>query len=586
MAQQPVPRQLYVQNVKSILQYNAVRNPGAPAVFLRDADDKPARVSYRKLLNYVNRIGTALLHCGLSDAHIAIIGKNSENWCYAFLSVLCGVGVAVPVDREMTADSILHVIRFASIKAVFADAGTQKKLKTIQKKLPKKMQIFSLEDADESAVPDADESAVPTVRSLMNDGESLIDEGDDSYMHRSIEPDALALLLFTSGTTDSAKAVMLSNRNLCADVMSVSRRVDLSSTDLTLCILPLHHAYQMICMLLMFYVGGSVSFCPGLRYISRDLTFYSPTLFVCVPLMLEKMHKKIFEQLSKQSGIKRVFTTGRMSSLLERFDWSDFRKFLYKLIHQAFGGKLRMIICGAAALNPDIARDFASFGLPVVIGYGLTECSPIVMCNSSTDPQYDTVGKPLDEVDIILDHVNDEGAGEICVKGPIVMLGYYKNKKATGAVLRDGWLHTGDLGFCDENGNYHITGRTKNVIVTKGGKNIYPEELETYLNNDPVVLESLIFGEAKDGDETVVVQVVPDEEAIKEKIGKEELSSDDVQNAVHDVVGRVNRLLPAYKAIRKVLIRRDRLDRTGTQKIKRKNDMPPDNQTDDSNKKE
>lgn len=561
MAQQTQLRQLYVQDVKSILQYNAVRNPGATAIRLRDDADGITCISYRKLLNYVNRIGTALLKRGLSGENIAVVGKNSEGWCYAFLAVLCGVGVAVPVDREMSAESLQHLIRFASIKAVFADASTRKKLHSIHKKLPKKLQVFSLE-------PQSDDG-VPSVYALIEEGESLIDEGDDRYMHRSIDPDALALLLFTSGTTDSAKAVMLSNRNLCADVMLVARRVALSSDDATLCVLPLHHAYQMICMLLMFYVGGNVSFCPGLRYLSRDLTLYSPTVFVSVPLMLEKMHKKIFEQLSKQSGIKRVFTTGRLSNLLERFDWSDFRKFVYKLIHQAFGGKLRMIICGAAALNPDLAKDFASFGLPVVIGYGLTECSPIVMCNDGDTPLPDTVGKPLDDVDVILDRIDENGAGEICVKGPVVMLGYYKDKKATAAVLQNGWLHTGDLGYCDENGNYHITGRTKNVIVTKGGKNIYPEELEGYLNNDPVVLESLIFGEARDGDETVVVQVVPDEDAIREKIGKDELSSDDVQNAVSDVVGRVNRLLPAYKAIRKVLIRKERFERTDTQKVKR-----------------
>ena len=568
MAQQPAARQLYVQNVKSIFQYNAVRNPGANAILLRDEEEKQVRVSYRKLLHYINRLGTALLRRGLGDAHIAIIGKNSENWCYAYLSVICGVGVAVPVDREMSSESLVNVIRFASVKAIFTDAATRKKLAAVQKKLPKKLQIFSLDSCDDNKVK--------SVEDLIQEGETLIDEGDDSYLHRNIDPDALALLLFTSGTTEQAKAVMLSNRNLCADVTLVARRVALTPQDTTLCVLPLHHAYQMICMLMMFYIGGCVSFCPGLRYTSRDLAFYSPTVFVCVPLMLEKMHKKIFEQLSKQSGIKRVFTTGRLSSLLERFDWSDFRKFIYKLIHQAFGGKLRLIICGAAALNPDLARDFASFGLPVVIGYGLTECSPIVMCNDANDPQPDSVGQPLDEIDVMLDQADAEGAGEICVRGPVVMLGYYKNKKATNAVLRDGWLHTGDLGYCDENGNFHITGRAKNVIVTKGGKNIYPEELEAYLNNDPVVLESLIFGEARDGDETVVVQVVPDEDAIKEKIGKEKLSNDDVQKAVRDVVGRVNRLLPAYKAIRKVLIRKDRLERTDTQKVIRQSDAQPD----------
>ena len=421
----------------------------------------------------------------------------------------------------------------------------------------------------------------------MREGESAIDAGDDSYMHRQIDPMALAVLLFTSGTTDNAKAVMLSNRNLCADLMLVSRRVHLNAQDSTLCVLPLHHAYQMVCMLMMLYVGGSVSFCSGLRHVSRDLGFFSPSVFATVPLMLEKMHTKIFAELSKQSGIKRVFSTGRLSSLLERFELTDFRRFVYKLIHQAFGGRLRMIICGAAALNPDIARDFASFGFPVVIGYGLTECSPIVMCNDPSDALPDTVGLPLDEVDVIIDQMNDDGTGELCVRGPIVMLGYYKNKKATAAVMKDGWFHTGDLACCDKNGYYHITGRTKNVIVTKGGKNIYPEELEAYLNNDPVVLESLIFGDEENGDETVAVQVVPDEEAIKEKIGKQELSGDDVNNAVRDVIGRINRLLPNYKTIRRVLIRREKLDRGGMQKLKRKKEQAePDPEPEDAPDKE
>ena len=561
MAQPTAPRQLYVQTIKSMLQYNAVRNPGATAFVLRDKNGEKVRVSYRKLLNTVNRLGTSLLRRDLGGAHIALIGKNSANWSFAFLSVLCGAGVAVPIDREMTADSLLHVIRFTSVKAVFADAAALKKLKSVEKKLPKKLHIFSLEASAES---------MPTIDDLISEGESRIDEGDDSYMHRNIDSEALALLLFTSGTTDNAKAVMLSNQNLCAELMLVARRVQLTAQDSTLCVLPMHHAYQMICMLMMLYVGGCVSFCPGLRYVSRDLSFYSPTVFVTVPLMLEKMHAKFFAELSKQSGIKRVFATGRLSGLLERFDWTDFRKFVFKLIHQAFGGRLRMIICGAAALNPDIARDFASFGLPVVIGYGLTECSPIVMCNTPENALPDGVGQPLDEVTVVVEHINEDGAGELCVKGPVVMLGYYKNKKATAAVMRDGWFHTGDLGFCDESGNYHITGRTKNVIVTKGGKNIYPEELEAYLNNDPVVLESLIFGDEQDGDETVAVQVVPDEEAIKEKIGKDELSVDDVKNAVHDVVVRINRRLPNYKTIRRVLIRKEKFERGGTQKIRRK----------------
>ena len=564
MTQEQTPRQLHIQSIKSILQFNAVRNPGAPALVLRGSDGAQVRVSYRKLLNTVNRLGTALLHRGLSGAHIAIVGRNSDAWCHAFLAVVCGVGVAVPVDRDMSPDSMLHLFRYAGVKAVFADSATLKKLLDAEKKLAKKLKLFIM-DNDSSA-------EFPTLIQLMDEGESLIDEGDDAFINRQIDPDALAVLLFTSGTTDHAKAVMLSNHNICADLMLVSRRVDLTQRDSTLCVLPLHHAYQLTSMLLILYVGGSVSFCSGLRSVSRDLSFFSPSVFVTVPLMLEKMHKRIFEQLSKQSGMKRAFISGRLSTLLERFDRPDLRRFVFKIVYQAFGGRLRMIICGAAPLNPEIARDFALFGLPVIIGYGLTECSPIVMCNCLEKPLPDSVGQPLDEVSVKIVDPDESGAGELYVKGPVVMLGYYKNKKASAAVLCDGWFRTGDLGYCDPNGNYHITGRSKNVIVTKGGKNIYPEELEAYLNSDPVVLESLIFGEENNGDETVAVEVVPDEDVIREKTGKNELTNDDVQNAVFDVIRRLNRALPSYKTIRRVLIRREKLERNGSQKVNRNPD--------------
>ena len=287
MIQDTSQRQLYIQNIKSILQYNAVRNPGSTAVKMRAKDGTLTRVSYRKPLNIVNRLGTALLHRGLSDAHVAIVGKNSANWCYAFLSVVSGVGVAVPVDHDMSADSLIHLIRFASVKALFVDRVTYQKLLGFGKKLPKKIQLFSLEEDDDGTLP--------SVQRLTEEGEAFIDDGDDSFLHRFIDPDALAVLMFTSGTTGNAKAVMLSNSNLCSDIMLVARRVDLNQQDSTLCVLPMHHAYQMICMLLMFYVGGSVSFCPGLRYVSQDLTFFAPSVFVTVPLMLEKMHKKINE---------------------------------------------------------------------------------------------------------------------------------------------------------------------------------------------------------------------------------------------------------------------------------------------------
>ena len=559
----------YVQTLMHMLLNHARQFPDQRALLYRSTDGELAFYTFSELLESVQRLGTALLSRGLSGRNIAVIGKNSVSWVLTYFAVSCGVGVVVPVEREMDEESLANILRYASVRAVFADEKTLEKLRSIQKKLPKKLLLFSLEEEAEG---------FETCFDLMRAGEALIDGGDDSYIRRLIDPDAMAFLLFTSGTTGNAKGVMLSHRNLCSDIMSVARRMQLSPDDSTLCLLPLHHTYQAMALLTTLYAGGSAAFCKSLREMSKDLSFFRPTVITTVPLMLEKMHGKIMQQLSKQSGIKRSFATGKMSFLMQRFDWKDLRKFVYSAVYDEFGGRLRMIIVGAAPLNPDIAKDFASFGCPVIIGYGLTECSPIIMCNPPNSAFPDGVGKPLDTVQVILKDQDESGAGEICVKGPMVMLGYYKNKKATRQVLENGWLRTGDLGYCDENGNYHITGRSKNVIVTKGGKNIYPEEIEFYLNRDPLVLESLIFNDQNSAQEVVVAEVVPDEDAIREQLHKEDLTGEDIERAVSDAIKRTNRKLPAYKAIRRVFIRKEGLEKTGMQKVRREkpNEPPPE----------
>ncbi len=552
---------LYVQTLMQMLLNQAQQFPQKRAFLYRTKDGTLGYYTYHKLLLCVQRLGSALLDRGLEGRHIAIVGKNSISWALTYLAVSCGVGVVVPIEREMQEDSLVNILHYAGIRAVFADKATLQKLFALRKKLPKKLMLFSLEET-----PLESEA---TCFDLMREGETLLNAGFDAYTNRLIDPNEMAFLLFTSGTTGNAKGVMLSHRNLCSDIMSVAGRMRLTQNDSTLCLLPLHHSYQAISMLTVLYVGGTVSFCESLRAMANDLTFYQPTVITLVPLMLEKIHKKILEQLSKQTGLKRSLTSGKMSFLMQRFEWKDLRKFAYSAVHAVFGGRLRMIIVGAAPLNPDVAKDFSSFGYPVIIGYGLTECSPIIMCNDPDHVQPDGVGKPLDTVQVIIENSDESGAGEICVKGPMVMLGYYKNKKATQQVLQNGWLRTGDLGYCDENGNYHITGRSKNVIVTKGGKNIYPEEIEYYLNRDPLVLESLIFGGDDASQESVAATVVPDEAAIKEQLHKEQLTNEDIQKAVTDSVRRINRLLPAYKAIRRVFIRKNALDKTSLQKVQR-----------------
>ncbi len=546
-----------VGTLRDMLYYNAIRYGLRTAVELPDG----SAVTYKRLLRHVNYLGTALLKkLSLSGKNVALCGKNSYEWCVSYFAVSCGNSAVVPLDREMDAEGIWNAIAFSGCKAAICDERVCQKLLSARKRLPHGFKLICF-----------GESQLPNVLSfgeLLSEGETLLKGGCRDYTGLELPNDKMRFLIFTSGTTGNAKAVMLSHENLISDLQGVLDRIGLSCSDSTLCVLPLHHTYQTIVMLAVLYIGGSVSFCSSLRHMSDDLSRFKPTVFVTVPLMLEKMHTRILKKLASQSGLKRVFTIGKVSQTLVKHA-PELKKVMYHIIHEAFGGRVRMIICGAAALNIGVATDFFSFGLPVVIGYGLTECSPIVICNSAASPRADSVGTPLDNCVVTVEDPDDNGIGELCVSGPMVMLGYYKNKKATSIVKEGGVFHTGDLGYCDKDGYYHITGRSKNVIVTKGGKNIYPEEIEFYLNSDPVVLESLIFGEEKRGDEAVVAQVVPDEDAIREKLQKQELTHDDIEGAVSDVVKGINKKLPSYKSIRRFSIRRREFEKTSTQKIKR-----------------
>ncbi len=547
-----------IETLRDMLYHNALRYGLRSAAVLPDG----SAVSYKQLLRHVNQLGTAIFkELSLSGKNIALCGKNCYEWCVAYFAVSCGNAAVVPLDREMDAEGIWNAIAFSSCKGAICDEKVCQKLLSAKKRLPHGFKLISFSKTGLSGV-------TASIPELFSKGEWLLKNGVHDYTDAELPKEKMRFLIFTSGTTGNAKAVMLSHENIVSDLQGVLSRIGLSCADSTLCVLPLHHTYQTIVMLAVLYIGGSVGFCPSLRRMGEALSVFKPTVFVTVPLMLEKMHTRILKKLSSQSGIKRVFTIGRVSQTLIKYA-PDLRKRMYHVIHEAFGGNVRMIICGAAALNVDVAEDFFSFGLPVIIGYGLTECSPIVLCNSAANPLSKSVGTPLENCTVTVQNQDDNGIGEICVDGPMVMLGYYKNKKATALAKKGGVFHTGDLGYRDSSGNYHITGRSKNVIVTKGGKNIYPEEIEFYLNSDPVVLESLIFGEEKKGDEAVVAQVVPDEEAIKEKLQKNELTHDDIEGAVSDVVKGINKKLPSYKSIHRFSIRRREFEKTSTQKIKR-----------------
>lgn len=523
-----------------------------PAFALKNQNGKIKYITYKDYYNDVLRFADILENkLKLKDEKIAICMKNCYEWCVSYMALYSAVAVVVPLDKDTIEEDLINIFSFADVKAAIVDKSNAEKLLKIYDRLPDGFKIISTEEVCDERIIDFYSFAKSDTTHIYN-------------KNISTDPDKLAVLLFTSGTTGMAKGVMLSNKNILSDITAVSACFDLSCNDSTLCVLPLHHAYQSTVFLVILFCGGCVSFNERLRHIQSDLKAYNPTVFVTVPLMLEKMHDKIIKEIS---GNKETHDKFMLSSETSKHA-DDIKNQIHKKICDTFGKNLRFIVTGAAMMNEKAARDYTSFGIPVIIGYGLTECSPIAICNTQIDPRPDSIGKPIKTADVRIDRPDEYGVGEICIKGPMVMLGYYKNQEQTDEVIKDGWLHTGDNGYVDSDGFYHISGRIKNVIVTKNGKNIYPEELEYYLNGDPYIEESFVFSDGKEN-ETVTATIVPDIEAIKHLLEKKVLIDEDIETVINEAVRKLNKKLPSYKHIKKINIRQSGLEKTATSKIKR-----------------
>ncbi|MHB8064668.1 MAG: AMP-binding protein, partial [Ruminiclostridium sp.] len=410
-------------------------------------------------------------------------------------------------------------------------------------------------------------------RGLIKKGKALIASGDKSYLEVEIDENKMCALIYTSGTTDLAKGVMLSSKNIVSDVLAVCSMLYLDENDSALSILPLHHTYECTAgFLVMMYNGCCLSFNEGLKHIVTNLQETKPTILMLVPLILENMHKKIIKQASKNIFSKvKLNVALEVSNFLYYFLKIDIRKKLFKQILNVFGGKVRLVISGAAAINPDVSNDLCAMGIRIVQGYGLTECSPIVAVNNDRGYRSDSAGKALAGMEIRVEDIGDDGIGELVISGDNVMLGYYENPVATLKVLRNGCLYTGDLGYIDEEGYIYITGRKKNVIVTKNGKNIFPEEVEAYLTKCPYVKESLVWGrfDEESGETDVNAQIVVDMDEIKEKLNLSRISKDEIYRIIQAEVKEINKQMPLYKRIKNFTIREEEFVKTTTKKIKR-----------------
>lgn len=514
-------------------------------------------VTYEQFKNDVVSLGTSLIDKGFLNRRIAVIGKNSYNWCISYMAATI-VGIVVPIDKELHTDD---VINFMNVSQTVCILGDDKNLSSILDNIQK------VENPDTEFI-----TFEKNFASVLEAGKKSYENGNTKFDDITIDPDELRILLFTSGTTGSAKGVCLSQRNICSNILSIYGIVKVKRSDLFLSILPLHHTYECtIGFLLPIYSGASVAHCEGLRYIAKNMQEYHPSVILCVPLLLENLHKNIVKNMNKTLPEKYRNSNGENPySSLPFF----MKKIVRNKVKNTLGGRLRVFIVGAAAANPNILSDFRDLKLNTLQGYGLTECAPLVAGNTDFFQRDDSAGLPIPNVEYKIDSPNDEGVGEIIVKGPNVMLGYYEDEEKTNQTIVDGWFHTGDLGKIDENGYLYITGRCKSVIVTKNGKNIYPEEVEYYLNDNPLISEALVLGIHKENDDETYInaQIYPNIQAITEYLKGSVPTKEEIWKMMSDAVSNVNKKLPNYKHIKSFGIRDKEFEKTTTQKVKRYGD--------------
>ncbi len=525
------------------------------------------KISYTQFAKDIKALATALLDLGLQGKKVALIGPNRYEWCVSYLAITTSDISIVPLDKSLPENEIKSLIARSKADCVIFDKSY----------LPVFEEILHEGNTNLSqyiCMDDVSDTKFLSYTALCKKGQKLIESGNTAFRDITLDPKKVSILLFTSGTTAISKCVGLSQANICADIYALSQMTDIRTSDVFLSFLPLHHTFESTCTFLYgTSCGITVAFCDGLKYVQKNLVEYQVTGFVGVPLMLEIMYKKVEKGIEEQGKTKLVKTMRKVCNALLKLG-IDIRRKVFKEILDKFGGKLRILIAGGAPMNKDAIQGFVDLGINLLQGYGLTETSPVLAGENDKYKRAGSVGFPLPGIEIQIDHPDEEGIGEIMAKGPTIMSGYIDNEEATKEVLKDGWFYTGDLGKFDKDGFLFITGRKKDVIVLKNGKNIFPEELEILINKLPYVSESMVYGkpDPKDDDLTICAKVVYNAELIKELYPDKNLK--DYHDIVwKDIKEKVNRTMPAYKYIREILVTDEPLIKTTTQKVKRHEEL-------------
>lgn len=554
-----------ITDLKDMLKKTKEEFGERPAYKIRVEENKYKIYTHKEVRDIIDALGTALISFNLKGKRIAVIGENRFEWEIAYLAIACGTGIVVPLDKSLPENELKRLIERSEVEAIFYSGKYEDKLKKMVLEGTGKLKhLISMDSKTHS-------NGIYSQSELIEIGNVLLKNGNREFLDSKINPDEMNIMLFTSGTTSESKVVALSHKNLCSNLMDIASVLDIDSNDRILSFLPLHHVFECtVGFLFSLYRGCQTSFCDGIRHILENLNEYQITFAAFVPAIYENTYKNIIKKLEKEgklAKLKEVEEKYKDSSMEEK-------KEVFKEIHQIFGGHIRLFISGAAALDKNVEYAFRNWGINLCQGYGLTETSPVIGVETNKEFKVGSIGKALPHVDAKIENPNEEGIGELVVKGPNIMLGYYQNEEATKEVLIDNWFYTGDLASIDEEGYIFIRGRKKSVIVLKNGKNIFPEEMENLVNRIEGVKESFIFGKSNKEDKDdikIYVKIVYDKDIVKTAYKVE--TDKEIYDAINKRIKEINKTMPPYKAIRGIILTETPLIKTTTSKIKRQEEI-------------
>ena len=561
-------RKMKFTDLKDMLNQTGEVYGDRPAyIFKTEEKGKFRIITHKEFRENINALGTTLIQMGLKDKRIAVISENRYEWELSYLAVAAGVGVIVPLDKALPDNELESLILRSQVEAIIYSSKYDAIMNTLREKKNTNLKYFISMDLEENA------QGIYAEKALVEKGKKLLADGNKTYIDAKIDSEKMGIMLFTSGTTAMSKAVMLSHKNLVTNVMDIIQRFDLTDEDRFLSFLPLHHVFECtVGFLYPISIGGSIAFCEGVKHMAENIKEFEITAMISVPAVFDIIYRKVMKTIEKKGKLANLEKGKKVSQFLLKMK-IDLRKQLFKEVHESLGPKLKLVVTGGAALDPETEKGFNDLGFDVEQGYGLTETAPVIAAETPKCRRLGSIGKKFPSVEVKIDDPDEEGIGELMAKGPSIMLGYYENEEATKSALEsDGWFHTGDLARIDKDGFIYISGRKKSVIVLNNGKNVFPEEIETLLNKVEGIKETFVFEKKEDdGDVKVCVEIVYDKELIKELYHIE--GEENIKEFLWDKVKEVNKLMPKYKYVREMVITEEPLIKTTTLKIKRHEEL-------------